>query len=362
MKALRFLAFKQLVHHPARNVLVMGCLALVVFLPLLGGGLLRRYDHDLHQRANATPLVLGKPGNRFDLCLGALFFRQTHLAPLTMGDLEPWSARQDLVAVPISLGATVQGQPLVGTTPEYFERRGLGFAQGRLPLKPGEIVLGARVAKSLGAELGARLRSDPPMGFGLVGNATQVLVVTGILQTTHGPDDRAVFGALQTCWLLDGWLHGHADAQSIAQDHPEQVLAKAENGVLLSGALVPDQDVAQVATERLHLHADPASLPISAILLWPASDKVLTIVQADTNAQGLLSALRPTQVVDDLLALTLRIKSLIDRLIWLLGLGMALLFLVVCVLSAQLRAGELRTLARMGARPGFATGLLATEV
>ncbi len=361
MKGLLWLVRKQLAHHRVRSALLAACLGLVLFIPLRGTWLVQRYDHDLRARAATTPLVLGQPGNRFDLCLGTLFFRQARLRPMPWSAASEWTDRRDMVAVPMHLGHHVQGAPLVGVTPEYFERRGLQLAAGQWPLRPGEIVLGATFAQELQARVGGIVRSDPAFGFGLDGPASQELRITGILKRAFAPDDRAALGSLSTTWLLDGHLHGHDSAQDLRAQQPDLVLAESGDQVLLSGAVVPDQE-AQRDLKRLHLHGSNEALPISAILIWPDDEMVRTIAQTEVNAEGTWHMLRPAQVIDDLMAQTLRLKTLIDRLVWVLGLGMACLFAVISLQSAQLRAAELITLRRMGAPPGYAARLIGLEV
>ncbi len=359
MKALFWLAQRGLRHHPWRHALLMVCLAAVVYIPWVGSELLQRYDRDLNQRASATPLVIGQRGNHYDLCLGALFFRKAALPPLTWSDYLEHAEGVDAVPVPLHLGFTVRDLPLVCTSPEYFEQRGLACSNGHVPHAIRQVVLGSKAAAQLGAAVGGRLHSDPAAGFGLAGAPAQSLEVVGILEATHGPDDRAIFASVQTAWLLQGDLHGHAGPADLREDRPDLVLAEREGGMILSGAVVPDQD--STADRPVHLHGDVGALPISAILLWPSSDKARTLLQTEVETEGRVAILRPTTVVRDLLRYTLRLKTLIDRLVWFLGLGMLALFLLVTALSSQMRSKEWITLRRLGTPPGTVAKVLLME-
>ena len=66
--------------------LPMSCIALALWVPWTASRLAARYDVELRARAEATPLVVGAPGNRYDLTLAALYFRPTEL------DTVPYSA------------------------------------------------------------------------------------------------------------------------------------------------------------------------------------------------------------------------------------------------------------------------------
>ena len=362
MNGLFWLVRKQWAHEPWRSGLLLVCIGATLLIPLLGARLMQRYGTDLRTRAEATPLVLGERGNRFDLCLGALFFRKASLRPVTYGEAQRWTARRDGIAVPLHLGHSVQGAPLVGVTPEYFEQRGLRLGEGQWVTRPGEILLGAQAQHTLGAKVGDRLRSDPPQGFGIGGPSTQDLRVVGVLERSWNADDDAVFAALSTAWLLDGHLHGHDSAEELRESQPAAVLAEEGQRTMLSGAVVPDQNALENDPGRMHLHGQPEHLPVSAVLLWPQDEMTRTLIAADVNAQGTLHMLRPEVVIEELMAKTLRVKTLIDRLVWILGLGMGLLFALVCVQSARLRAAEWRTLRRMGVAPGYCSRLLAVEI
>ncbi len=62
------------------------------------------------------------------------------------------------MAVPVSLGDSVQGARIVGTTPAYAELFDASLAVGRFWEQPMEAVLGAAVARRLGASVGYRFR------------------------------------------------------------------------------------------------------------------------------------------------------------------------------------------------------------
>ncbi len=360
MKALFWLAIKSLRHHPWRSLLLMVCLSAVTYIPWVGSVLLQRYGQDLHGRAATTPLVLGQPGNRFDLCLGALFFRKANLPPLHWSDYQALLERSDHVAVPLQLGFTVQELPLVCTTPEYFEQRALMCDSGHTPYAIRQVTLGSKAAAKFGVSIGDKLHSDPTAGFGLSGAPAQSLEVVGILHPTHGPDDRAIFASVQTAWLLHGFLHGHTDLGTLQNEQPDLILGSHSGGLILSGALVPDQ--AGESPNPVHLHKDARALPLSTVILWPESDKARTLLQTEIETEGHFAILRPTTVVEDLMRYTLRFKILIDRLVWLLGVGMLALFALVTALSSQMRSKEWTTLRRLGAPPGTVASLLALEV
>jgi putative ABC transport system permease protein len=113
-------------------------------------------------------------------------------------------------AVPVQLGDTYRGFPVLGTTPELFEvfqTQGarLQWAQGRPFADPQadagavvEAVLGAQVAARHGLSVGDRLVLTHGRSDGLApDHADQPFTVVGVLQATGAPIDRNVIISLQ---------------------------------------------------------------------------------------------------------------------------------------------------------------------
>ena len=104
MNALR-LACYYLRFHKAKTAILVVCIGLTIYLPLTSHWLVGEFDERMAARAgaqDATPLVIGIRGSRFDLVLHALNFR-----PLPEGSefaaAELEKLRHDGLATPIPL-------------------------------------------------------------------------------------------------------------------------------------------------------------------------------------------------------------------------------------------------------------------
>ncbi|MBI4986600.1 MAG: ABC transporter permease [Rhodocyclales bacterium] len=119
-----------------------------------------------------------------------------------------WQSHLDLAAhpdvawaVPLSLGDSHRGFPVLGTTPAYFEHfrygdaHALDFAAGTRFAGVFDAVLGAKVAAQLGYRVGDRIVLAH--GRGGAEHADKPFVVTGILAPTGTPVDRTVHVALE---------------------------------------------------------------------------------------------------------------------------------------------------------------------
>lgn len=349
-----WLALRALASSPGRALTLVAALGVALGLPALtwrAGGLAERA---LLDRAGATPVVLGAPGDTFDLVFAALHFRPGGAAPL------PWSAVASLAApglrlAPVHVVHQADTTPVVGTTPEYYTARGLRAAEGRLPAVLGEAVAGAAAARGRGLQPGSALRTEPGALHDLAGEAPLTLHIVGVLDRTGTADDRALFTDIKTAWALDGALHGHDPI-----DRAEALPGDPEGPLRASGAVQPhDTDAASLA--GYHLHGDPDAQPITAILAFPADARSHDLLLDRAATLPELRAIRPPAVVADLLSVGHRLRNGLLLFLGLVGGATVALVALALELSRRLRAREAAVLRRLGAHPALVPLMHATE-
>lgn len=331
--------------HRRRSLLVAGALAVVMALPLGLELAFRRGRELLLERARSTPLLLVPPGSAVDHVLAALHFEPSPVE-LTQGELDRLLAAELAAAVPIHVRYTARGAPVVGTSLDYFERRRLPLAEGRWFGRLGQAVLGGRAAARLGLGPGARLLCDAESPFDLTGQAPLELEVSGVLASTGGPDDDAVFVDIKTSWVIGGRGHGHEETD------PTNPVPATHRRV----------DSANAAS--FHFHGDRAGYPLTSVLVWPTDEKAKALLRAryDDRAARAVHLVEPLEVVARVLARALRVRDLLLLASGLVGLASAALLALVLSLSWSLRRGELETLARLGISRARVNLLLATEL
>ena len=359
MRGIAYLAWRHASAHRGRTLLLVGCIALALWVPWTAGALARLYDADLRARASSTPLVIGAPGNRYDLTLAALYFRPSELETVTYAEMERLQREGRATFVPMHLRFTARGAPIVATSVEYAEFRGLVPREGTDPLRIGEVTLGAGVADALGLGAGDRLYSDPTELYDISRPPALKMRVAGVYARTGTADDDAVFCDVRTAWVLEGIAHGH---QSTDQIEDDLVLSRTDESVSVSGALIEYAEVTPENEASFHYHGDSSILPLSAILALPESQKDGTILKSGVNARRTHQAVTPSAVVDDLLGVVFRIKAFFDLVGAFLVATTAALVALVFLLSSRLRAPEMRTLDRIGAPRRAALGLVGLEV
>jgi putative ABC transport system permease protein len=338
---------------------LVGCIALALYVPLVASVLMARYERELGARAAATPVLVGARGNRFDLALSALYFRQAELEPVPWSEYERLAAEGRGVCIPLHVGCTARGRALVATTAEYAELRGLALASGTDPLRIGEATLGADVARALGLGIGDTLYTDQVESYDIARPPALRLRVVGVYARAGTPDDGAVFVDVKTAWAVLGIAHGHADASAVDE---ALVLSRAPGSVHLSGALLEHAELDDETLASFHLHAGPDALPLSAVIVAPFSEKDGTLLGTGVNASRTYQALVPSEVVADLLGVVFRVKRFFDLVGLVLGATTAVLVALVFVLSSRLRAAEMRTLDHIGAPRSTALALHGLEL
>lgn len=185
---------------------------------LLGVERLRNEAHrSFSLSVSGTDLIVGARTSPVQLMLYAVF--RIGEATNNIG----WSSYQKIAAnpmvawaVPISLGDSHHGFPVIGTTPDYFEHFHYGDAQ-HLSIVEGQpfknifdVVLGAEVAHQLGYAVGDHIVLSHGMGdAGLPEHGDKPFTVTGILAATGTPVDRTLHIGLEgiTAIHLD-WVGG----------------------------------------------------------------------------------------------------------------------------------------------------------
>jgi putative ABC transport system permease protein len=360
MKNILFLALRYLRFNKIKTAILVFSVAVAVFLPLAVNLLVRDYQRDLLARANATPLIAGAPGSRLDLVLHALYFRGQPAHDLTMGDVATINNSGLALGIPILKKHSARGFPIVGTSLEYFNFRGLNITSGEGLTQVGDCVLGATVAAKLELKPGDKLMSDPENVFDLAGSYPVNMHVKGVLAPTGTADDGAIFTDYKTEWVILGIMHGHEDVTRV---DPSLLIGRDASHVTASAAVLPFQEITDENIILFHTHGDEATFPVSAIIVVPHDTKSATILRGRyEDPKATVQLLVPKQVISETLDLVFRVKRFFDAQSLLVGTAMALLLALVILLSLRLRRGEMETMFKIGCSRMTIFWLQATEI
>ncbi|AYR25378.1 ABC transporter permease [Herbaspirillum rubrisubalbicans] len=284
-----------------RFTLGLMLLAIALSTTMLLG--IERVRHEVRsgfsQSVSGTDLVVGARTSPIQLMLYAIF--RIGGATNNMGwDSAQTLARDPAVAwtIPISLGDSHRGFPVLATNGDYFthfrygSNQALKLAQGRPFNDVFEAVLGADVAEKLHYRLGDIIILSHGMGgMGLTQHADKPFTVVGILARTGTPVDRTVHIG------LDGMQAIHLDWEGGAPmpgvHIPAQFVKKFNlTPTSITAVLVGLKSRARVfAVQRAIADGDGYKEPLMAVLPGVALDQLWDVVGIGENALLVVSGM-----------------------------------------------------------------------
>ncbi len=246
---------------------------------------------------SGTDLIVGARTGSVQLLLYAVF----HVGAATNNIR--WNSVQALQrvrgvawVVPLSLGDSHRGFPVLGTTHDYFEHFRYGEQQP-LRIREGQrfgdlydAVVGAEVAERLGYRIGQRITLAHGAGeISLADHADKPFTIVGILARTGTPVDRTVHVSLQAIEAIHvDWISG-APPRS-RHIGAEQARAMDLQPRTVTAALVGLSNRAAVFSAQRQVNGF-ADEPLMAILPGVALDELWDVVGTGERALLLMSGL-----------------------------------------------------------------------
>lgn len=343
-----FLAWRYLRARPGQTgVMILG-LAMALYLPLVTHRLVDEFDRAIGARAQATPLVIGAKGSRFDLALHGLYFRARHNGTVPYSEYQRLHKQASGSVIPLHSKFTAQNYPVVGTTVDYFHFRKLRLRQGDQMRQYGDCELGATVAAELGLGPGDKILTDRDNLFDLAGEYPLQLNVTAVLTPSGTPDDSAIFVDLETAWIIEGIGHGHNPDLDHNGTSPKLIKTHLE--------ITPEN------VDSFHFHGDPDTFPLTALIARPQDDKAQALLLAGYQDHASLQALKAPNVMAELMGMILRVRDFLDAHHTLIGGAMTALLTLILLLTRKLRQTEMETLTMLGCQRGKIAAVQAWEI
>jgi putative ABC transport system permease protein len=355
-----YMAWQYLAHHKVKTVILMLSIALIIYLPIGLKVIVDQSSDSLTTRAESTPLIIGAKGSPLELVLNTLYFESE--TPEVMRYVEAVRVSgYGATAIPVYARFRVDKQPIIGTTLDYFEFRGLKIAQGRNMAMLGECVLGAAAAQRLGAGPGRSVISSPDSVFDIAGTYPLKMSVAGILERTDSPDDEAVFVDVKTAWVIAGLAHGHQDLSK--PEASSQVLKKEDGVIVGNAAVVQYNEITPDNIDSFHFHGDVSGFPITAVIAVPPDAKASALLQGKyLGAEERVQIIRPLDTIDELLETVISVRSYVVMAVIVVGFSTLLTTILVFMLSLRLRQREILTMHRIGGCRRRIFGILAAEI
>ena len=315
MKALLGLAMRSAWNRRATLSLIVLSIALATLLLLSFERMRNDIRESFSQSVSGTDLIVGARTGAVQLMLYAVFHVGGATNNISMKSLQAVAKHRAVDwVVPISLGDSHHGRPVLGTTPEYFtrflygEREPLVIAQGRA--FRGDLddlygaVLGAEVAQSLHDALGQRITLSH--GSGAIPGAEHAdkpFTVVGILKPTGTPVDRTVHVSLEAMEAIHLDWGGGAPMPGL-KIAPEQARKFDLAPKQVTAALIGLKNRVAVFAVQRHV-AEFEGEPLMAVLPGVALDELWDVVGIGERALLGLSAMVALVSIAGLVAVVL---------------------------------------------------------
>lgn len=308
---------------------------------------------------SGTDLIVGARSGQVNLLLFSVFHIGNPSANVSWEGYTHWRDHDQVAwSIPIALGDSYRGHPVIGTTNSFFEhfqygqRQSVELASGRTFEHHDEVVIGSHAARQHNLAIGDDIVIAH--GTGSVSfhqHDDDPMHIVGIMQATGTPADHAFYISLEGLGRLHG-QHGHAE-------EPEPDFS----------AGTPQQDSHEHEHEHEHRHADDEHIQeqpldsISAFFVGLHSQPRAIFTQRAINTwnQEPMTAIMPGATLQELwrtLSVFERTLSIVSGFVLLTGLmGM----LATLLASLQERRREMAVLRSLGAGPGTIFGLLVSE-
>ena len=277
--------------------LIVLSIALATFLLLAIERIRADVRETFSQSVSGTDLIVGARTGSVQLLLYSVFRIGSATNNMRWSSAQAISQHRSVAwTVPISLGDSHRGFPVVATSTAYFERfrygeqRPLALAQGREFAELFDVVIGSEVAKRLGYRVGDRVvLSHGDGALAANDHADKPFSVSGVLAPTGTPVDRSLHISLQAMQAIHlDWVAGapmpglRMTADQVAQHdlQPKNVTALLVGLHNRAAVFAVQRDIAQFEAE-----------PLMAILPGVALDELWEAIGIGERALLAVSAL-----------------------------------------------------------------------
>ena len=361
MKNSFYLAFQYIWYHKIRTLILVASITIIVFIPNGLEKLITESEVRMMDRAASTPLIVGEKGSSTDLVINSLYFQDEKLEPVSMAEVDELNSLGFGHCIPILTGFNARSYPIVGTTLDYLKFRNMTLSKGKKMTSLGDCVLGYTVAEELNLKSGDHIISSPESFFDFAGVYPLKMKITGILDPTNTPDDRAIFTDIKNTWIIMGIGHGHQDLGD--ETDPTLVMDNKDGVVTATAKVFMYNEITEKNKDSFHFHGQQQDFPVSSMLFVPKDEKSLTILRGRFESGEIeTQAVVPQQVVRNLLNSIFRIKQIFDGVFIAVGFATLLIFILIMTLTIRLRKDEINTLEIIGSSRFKVAGILSMEV
>ena len=360
------LAIASLLSRKSNAILTLLAIAISVMLLLGVERVSQETRTGFANTISGTDLIVGARSSSVNLLLYSVFHIGNPTNNVSWETYQHWANNSQVTwSVPIALGDSVRGFPVVATEPTFFEHFRYGQQQPLVltsgaPFSQENAVIGAEVARRLGLQLGDELIVAHGTGsISFHEHDDQPLTIAGVLARTGTPVDQAIYISLRDLDIMHG---GHAHDDHDHEHHNDEHEHHGHHNHH-GDEHEHHEHHNQHGDEHEQHHEQPPIPSVSAFMLGLQSRPRAIFMQREINTYRPepLTAIMPGATLQDLwrtLSGFERALSVVSGFVLLAGLlGM----LATILASLRERRREMAVLRSIGAGPGTIFTLLVSE-
>lgn len=227
--ALRYLWARPLASALNLLLLTLG-LASITFVVLASAQVGRAFERDLA----GIDLVVGAKGSPLQLILAGVFQIDVPPGNVPLAEVQALASHPQVARViPLSMGDSLGGFRIVGTTADYLALYGLAVTQGAGGLGEMQALVGAQVARATGLRPGDRFVGSHGLAGGGMAHGDAPYQVGGVLGPCGCVADRLVLTSLESVWQV------HEKATAVDAEDRKVMEAEREVTVALVAYRTP---------------------------------------------------------------------------------------------------------------------------
>lgn len=318
--------------------IAVGLMIILLIMPDAGRDAFMRGSGNMH-------MLVSRDTSSLQAVLNGIFYAEKPRKIIDWPKYEQLRQRFRILeyAIPIQLGDSYQGHPVLAADEAFFSQYmphldvGWVFTEGGPFEKPFEVVMGADAARKTKAKIGQALHLTHGSSDASEENDHKDFeyVVVGILEKTGGPHDRAIFTDLNSSWII----HAHA--------RRERELGHVETTTI--------EDLTDKDRDITGIYIRVATREGSA--LSAAQQMVFNQLRSDTT----ITVADPQQEISKLFTIVESIDQIFLAMAAIVMFSSGISIMLVLYNSMEQRRRQIAVLRVLGCSRGRIFGLIVTE-
>ena len=209
-------ALKNMAIKKVQIILIVLSIVISAGIGVLAFNVASQVDEGLTSGAQYYSAIVGPAGSNTQLAMNTMYFNEAPVGtiPYSVVTSLQQDGRIDKV-IPFAMADNYNGYGVVGTTPDYLDKKALAKGEMFTATETMQAVVGANVAKYCVLEVGDVIHSSHSASG--TDTHTEGITVVGILEESHSSYDNVVFTQIKTLWNMHD--HGEHEEHTEGEEH-----------------------------------------------------------------------------------------------------------------------------------------------